>query len=336
MFVIARPFTTLQQAFSPSCKRQPFKLDAVKTRLFDESEAYRFYATVPGIAANGFTVRVSDTGALTVTGNNKKTGEVVYHKVIQLPNDANQTSIRSWCENGVLEIAIDKLKPTEPYAIPVEAKHAPEVDSKSFYEFKRNVPGVGATHVSVTVENDLKLGGEWLAIGATSDFATYKFRMGLPEDAQSSATTAFCLNGVLTVQVPKQCPPAPVSLPVESSFDVNVDELEVFKLFVPGYGPSDVKLVVEPEWLSVTLEKEGLRTITRHAPLPKELNDPKNLQAGCMDGVLRVKVAKDCFRKPEEMEVEVCTQRPEEDSGNRMEVEESNDKQGAGEYDRLV
>lgn len=106
-------------------------------RLFNRSfvetaEGYTLEVAVPGLKRKDLSLEVSD-GMLTVKGQKQKKESFLWGKgpstfistqfmrTFSLPDDADPTRIKAWCEDGLLEISLPKAKRARSYrVIPVE------------------------------------------------------------------------------------------------------------------------------------------------------------------------------------------------------------------------
>merc|ERR1711998_306741 len=136
----SRPFAIHTPAFSRSA-----------IRLAENDDGYSLSARVPGVAAAGVKVTVTD--------------------------DAHPSTLSASCVDGVLEVQIHKLPVPEPAQIAVAATSPlPLEDPESAYEFRRALPGIPASEVKVAVEE-----GSIVSIEAKSaEYGSYSYRFTLP------------------------------------------------------------------------------------------------------------------------------------------------------------
>jgi len=291
----SRPFATIHRpAFSRS-----------GLRLAEDAHSYKLSAHVPGVAASGVKVTVTDDAELHVVA--RSDDDCVLEKTVALPDDADPSTLRASCVDGVLEVQIDKLAVPEPVQISVEAASpVPIEEPENAYEFRRALPGIPASEVKVAVEE-----GSIVSIEAKSkDFGCYSYRFTLPERIDVAGISAYCANGVLQIRMPRQPPPEPIAIAVASTapMEDEADEaahVSLATLRVPGYSANDIKLEAHEGRLSVELSRDGEKSADYWLLLPEQLKDPSTLMAVCQDGILSIKHPKSALQRPVERSVEV-------------------------------
>merc|ERR1712137_318942 len=294
----SRPFAIHRPAFSRSA-----------IQLAEDEDGYRLSARVPGVAAAGVKVTVTDDAQLHIVAKSDS-DETVIKRTMALPSDADPSTLNASCVDGVLEVQINKLPVPEPAQIEVAATSpVPLEDPDTAYEFRRALPGIPASEVKVAVEE-----GSIVSIEAKSrEYGSYSYRFTLPEHVDSAAISAHAANGVLQIRMPRQPRPEPVTVAVTSTAPMEDGEDEeahvsLATLRVPGYSANDIKLMAHEGRLSIQLSRNGEKSADYWLLLP-ELKDSGNLIAVCQDGILSIKHPKDALQQPVERSVEVGTTR---------------------------
>eukprot|EP00959_Pyramimonas_sp_CCMP1952_P403221 8448531-Pyramimonas_sp.AAC.1 len=181
-----------------------------RLRLVENETAYKLIAAVPGVAADGINLSVTDDGLLKVDAKSKTGGrETMLQRTVRLAEDADLDSVNAVCADGILEVTVGKLQPPAPISVPVEASEPPAADE--LYHIVKKLPGLSADDVKITLE-PLRIGRSTqsyqLAINAASakGYGEYQLNQALPEDIIPEGATAFCCHGLLHVIVPRREP----------------------------------------------------------------------------------------------------------------------------------
>jgi len=314
---------TLQMALSllfPEFHPHPFALhrrpafSRSAMQLADEDDSYRLTARVPGVPASGVKVTVTDDAQLHVVATSHN-DETLLKRTVALPDDADPSTLRAFCVDGVLELKINKLAVPEPVQVAVEATSpTPLEDPESAYEFRRALPGIPASEVKVAIEE-----GSVVHIAAKSKgLGSYSYSFTLPQHVDVPAIAAYCANGMLTIRMPREPLPEPIAVAVASTapMEDEADEqalLSLVALRVPGFSANDVKLEAHEGRLSLELSRNGDKSAEYWVSLPEDLKDPSELIAVCQDGILTIKYSKAALRQPIERSVEVSATRVEHD-----------------------
>merc|ERR1712227_363378 len=227
------------------------------------------------------------------------------------------------CVDGVLEVQLNKLI-VPPAQIAVDADSPlPLEDPESAYEFRRALPGIPASDVSVSLEE-----GSTVNIKAKSkDYGSYSYRFTLPEHVDTAAISAHCANGVLTIRMPRQPLPEPIAIavstvsPMEGEADGEA-HVSLATLRVPGYSANDIKLVAHEGRLSLEPSHKDGKSAEYWLLLPEELEDPSNLIAVCQDGILHIKYPKGALQQPVERSVEVSATRAENNLARDVDMQQ--------------
>jgi len=302
MFPEFRPFVAHRPAFSRSA-----------IRLVEDDDGYKLSAHVPGVAASGVQVKVTNDTQLHVVARSNE-NEKLLNRTLALPDDADPSTLRASCVDGVLEVQIDKLAVPTPVEITVQATSPMALeDPESAYEFKRSIPGIPASTVKVQIEE-----GSTVNIEAKSQgFGSYTYKFTLPEHADAATITAYCANGILTIRMPRKPLPEPIGItvapiaPMEADVDVTTTHVTLATLRVPGYSADDIKLKAHEGRLSIELLRNGDTAAAYWVLLPEDLNDPRNLVAVCQDGILNLKYPTGEIQQPVARTVEVSATRAE-------------------------
>jgi len=294
-----------------SLNRRPLYYESM-TRLLDNEKNYHLIARLPGVSASSVDVKLSD-GLLNLRATEPdNTDNVVFHRTWRLPEDANPSTLRAWCTDGVLEVKATKYQPLPPLQISVESLRPGDIaaDDSNAYEISRLVPGVAAEDVNLqltdsilSIKAEAKRGGYYTS--------RYVQNFILPKHSDAPSTRAWCENGVLTIHVPKQPAAAPFEIavnPTPSISDGTTSEFHTLAVRrVPGYSNKDVKITVENEQCVVELQREGATVARERFSLPEKLVDPRTLDAVCENGVLTVQYPKTPL---EEQIIHVSGQKP--------------------------
>jgi len=301
MFPEFRPFVVHRPAFSRSA-----------IRLTEDDEGYKLSAHVPGVAASGVKVKVTDDAQLHVVARSNE-NEKLLNRTLALPDDADPSTLRASCVDGVLEVQIEKLAVPAPVEIAVQATSPMALeDPESAYEFKRSIPGIPASTVKVQIEE-----GSTVNIEAKSQgFGSYNYKFTLPEHVDAASIAAYCANGILTIRMPRKPLPKPITIavaptaPMEDGADETATHVTLATLRLPGYSADDIKLEAHEGRLSIELLRDG----DKHAAaywvlLPTDLNDPRDLVAVCQDGILNIEYPKGVVKQPVARSVEVSATR---------------------------
>merc|ERR1711998_694283 len=105
----SRPFAIHTPAFSRSA-----------IRLAENDDGYSLSARVPGVAAAGVKVTVTDDAHLHIVAKSDDE-TVLLTRTMALPSDADPSTLSASCVDGVLEVQIHKLPVPEPAQIAVAA-----------------------------------------------------------------------------------------------------------------------------------------------------------------------------------------------------------------------
>jgi len=308
----SRPFAIHTPAFSRSA-----------IRLAENDDGYSLSARVPGVAAAGVKVTVTDDAHLHIVAKSDDE-TVLLTRTMALPSDADPSTLSASCVDGVLEVQIHKLPVPEPAQIAVAATSPlPLEDPESAYEFRRALPGIPASEVKVAVEE-----GSIVSIEAKSaEYGSYSYRFTLPEHVDTAAISAHAANGVLHIRMPRQPRAEPVTVAVTSTapMEDEADEeahVSLATLRVPGYSANDIKLVAHEGRLALELSHKDGKSAEYWLLLPEELEDPSNLIAVCQDGILHIKYPKGALQQPVERSVEVSATRAENNLARDVDMQQ--------------
>jgi len=298
--------------FVPFAIHRPVSRSAL--RLAEDDDSYTLRAHVPGVAASGVKVTVTDDAHINICARSDS-DECLLKRTLALPDDSDPSTLRVSCVDGVLEVQINKVAVPAPVQVTVEAASPlPLEDPESAYEFRRALPGIPVSEVKVVIEEGSILGIE----AKSTDFGSYSYRFTLPERIDVAAISASCANGMLTIRMPRQPLPQPVAITVTSTapMEDGADEAAhvlLATLRVPGYSADDIKLEAHEGRLSIELSShKGDKSGSYWLLLPEALKDPNDLIAVCQDGILGIKYPKSSVRQPVERSVEISATRAEE------------------------
>lgn len=276
--------------------------------------SYTLSLELPGISAEAVKLSLRNGGELKIVATDDA-GNTILDRQLLLEPDADPTSVTSWCKDGVLEVRVKKMAPPEPAVIEVQAAEPLAVDKSTVYELLRRVPGVSAKGVDVQVESGV------MRVSAKSTHQLIRncnWHFELPEDAMVGAARAFCMHGLLTVQLPRREPEPPVDVAVTSDAEeLPTNFLRLARLEVPGHGATSVCLQAEPGTLYLRLDRDG-HVWERRLRLPNEVADLRRLRAVCAHGLLEI--GYEPYKpQPHTVDIQVFNEKPQD-----MEVEASN------------
>uniref|UniRef100_A0A7S2ARU7 SHSP domain-containing protein n=1 Tax=Pycnococcus provasolii TaxID=41880 RepID=A0A7S2ARU7_9CHLO len=280
----------------------------------DDKNKYSTRISVPGADANSTQVTKHDDGSFHVKVKSADGKRTIFDRRLQLPDDADPTSLRAAVVNGELHVAASKMAKPTPVTVPVSAdvdnddnnndSNDNDNDNKP-YVLRKNVPGVAAEDVQVTVDDDV-LRVEARRRGETS--TSYKRTFAMPEDAERSGVSATCALGVLTVRIPKKPVPVPVAVPVSDTIpEAEQRHIHLAHLNVPGFKPSDATVEVTRGMLRIKLSKENGEKRERFASLPDSVKNHEHVHAAIANGVMAVWADNAAVREPAEMTVDVSS-----------------------------
>jgi len=298
---------------APLRSRRYLEMYEPRLRLVENETAYKLIAAVPGVAADGINLSVTDDGLLKVDAKSKTGGrETMLQRTVRLAEDADLDSVNAVCADGILEVTVGKLQPPAPISVPVEASEPPAADE--LYHIVKKLPGLSADDVKITLE-PLRIGRSTqsyqLAINAASakGYGEYQLNQALPEDIIPEGATAFCCHGLLHVIVPRR-EPIRVTVPVASVDETSAEEGEQLQLAhfrAPGYSAEQVFLWAMPGCLRVKFQRNAKEVVERLVVLPDEV-DLSSIRAACVDGVLTVSAPKSALRQTETRQVVVSAE----------------------------
>merc|ERR1712196_165671 len=195
-----------------------------------------------------------DDGSFHVKVKSADGKRTIFDRRLQLPDDADPTSLRAAVVNGELHVAACKMAKPTPVTVPVSA----DVDN----------------------DDDDVLRVEARRRGETS--TSYKRTFAMPEDAERSGVSATCALGVLTVRIPKKPVPVPVAVPVSDTIpEAEQRHIHLAHLNVPGFKPSDATVEVTRGMLRIKLSKENGEKRERFASLPDSVKNHEHVS--CRD-----------------------------------------------------
>jgi len=289
--------------FSPLRSRRHLDIYEPTLRMLEDEHAYKLVAAVPGVAADGVTLTVTDEGLLRVVATAKTDGREVLSRTLRLAEDADSKAVKATCTDGVLEVTVSKVQPPAAVTVPVQASEPAATAEQRTFVVTKKLPGLAASEIKITLEPRVgrATNSYQLVIHATSakGYGEYHFSHSLPEDTMPEATTAFCCHGLLHVHVPRR-EPVLVTVPVaDSEEEASADDqhLQLVHFQAPGYSAEHVKLQATPGCLLVKFQRPGAQVAERLVVLPDEVKDLHSLRAVCVDGMLRVKVAKSALHQ---------------------------------------
>jgi HSP20 family molecular chaperone IbpA len=301
--------------FTPLVSRRHLDVYEPKLRMLEDERAYKLIAAVPGVAADGVSLTVTDDGLLKVEAKSKTDGREVLSKTLRLAEDADVQAVKASCTDGILEVTVSKAQPPAAVTVNVAASEPPSAAAaggQREFVLTKKLPGLAASEVNITLEPRIgrSVVSYQLVIHATSakGYGEYHFSHSLPEDIVPDAAKAFCCHGLLHVRVPRK-EPMLMTVPVmdtEEEESASGDQyLQLANFRAPGFSAQNVKLQATPGCLVVKFERSEGEAVERLVVLPDEVKDLHSLRAVCVDGVLSIKVMKSALQHATPRQVQV-------------------------------
>jgi len=280
----------------------------------DNEKNYHLMARLPGVPASSVDVKLSE-GFLNLQAREPDTDNSVFHRKWQFPNDADPSTLRAWCTDGVLEVKVDKFEPLPPVQIMLEkTKPIDLTHDENAHVISRLVPGISADDIHVEISDGSILTIKIEAKPGSSYTHTFTQNYVLPKRSDGSMTRAWCENGILTLHIPKAPIPAPIEIAVNPKASMAEPTSEFKTLAVrriPGYSNQDVKLTVQNAQCLIELQRDGATVAKERFALPERLEDPHALDAVCENGVLTIQYPKSALAQYQEVDVHVSDKKPD-------------------------
>jgi len=226
MLAPSHPFALLDAAMSDaiSLSHMPAltRLDAAQPRLRDEGARYALELAAPGVAPSDLAVEAVD-GRLTIKGETKTAAHTHFCNVtIALPEDADADAASASSADGLITISLPKKASAAPVRIAVttdaemdEASDGSDDDDEAARPYQLSVVAAGLAPADVVIEASKNV---LTATGATKRTgAKLARRFALPRDADAARATASCVDGILTITVPKRPAAVPKTLAVKTA-----------------------------------------------------------------------------------------------------------------------
>lgn len=199
-----------------------FGRNASSPRLTEHADGFTLTLAVPGVARSDLKVTVHDR-MVKISGETSTNTHTHFASFSHtLPKTADGEQATASAADGILTITIPKKAPVASQALTRIVEVETEVmdassdsdDDDHSYALTLPAPGVAASDLAITIDKDrvLNVRGETKRTGA---FVRQAFR--LPRDADVDGTTASHVDGMVTLKVPKQAAPVPVTIPVRNA-----------------------------------------------------------------------------------------------------------------------
>jgi len=308
--------------------RQHLRIAEPSLRTIEEEDKYRLIAHVPGVPASEVKVTISDEdaegGELRLTATDPRTKQTVLERSVRFSEEMNPDTTMAWCQDGVLEVTMEKRAPPQPTSVEVQATVPPESDMQR-YEVRREVPGISAKDVSVQVLKDTlsieaqaggsdNADGDDKAVQIASQFFV-SFSQTIPDDVVVDDISAYCVDGILTVRLPKSTESKTIDIEVMSEcpeLEKKPDEwIHVALLNVPGVSGKDIAVNVTPGYLKISVQGANGKQLERYVVMPDDMEDLASVRAVCQHGQLRIAFPRAALKQPSVKEIAVSHQRPE-------------------------
>jgi len=228
----AHPFDVLDAMMSDSLLARRDVLTRIdahqQPRLTDTGAAYAVALAAPGVAPSDLSIEVAhDNRSVNIKGETKTTtgcqnGTHIHsiNLTLTLPDDADADGASATSVDGLLTLTLPKKAAAEPVSIAVstevpmddESEGAADAEARP-YKITLVAAGLAPADLTITAEASNVM----TATGATKRTgAQLHRRFKLPRDADAPHATATCVDGILTIAVPKKAEAAPKTLVVNA------------------------------------------------------------------------------------------------------------------------
>jgi len=203
----------------PVARAHLTRLGAPQPRLSEtEDGAYEISLAAPGVSPNDLTIEATN-GRLTIKGETRTAAHTHFvNYSVALPEDADADAASATSTDGLLTVALPKIAKPEPAKIAISTSAPIEEEAETDeatrpYKLTLVAAGLAPTDVEITAEaaNVLFATGETKRTGAR-----LHRRFKLPRDADAPSATATCVDGLLTIAVPKRAKTAAKTLVVNA------------------------------------------------------------------------------------------------------------------------
>jgi len=219
------PFDLLDAAMTEAMHARPMRipsvitrLDSAQPRLHDDGASYKIDIAAAGVAPADLDITARDS-RLHIKGETRTAANTHFCNFsVALPDDADVDDATATSVDGLISICLPKKASAEPVRIPVSTTAAMEDESDDEtgderpYQMTLVAAGLAPSDLVIEAsKNVLTATGETKRTGAK---LARRFR--LPRDADTARTTASCVDGILTITVPKVPEAAPKTLMVNA------------------------------------------------------------------------------------------------------------------------
>jgi len=217
------PFDLLDAAMTEAMHARPMRipgytrLDAAQPRLHDDGASYKIDIAAAGVAPADLDITARN-GRLHIKGETRTAANTHFCNFsVALPDDADTDEATATSVDGLISICLPKKASAEPVRIPVSTTAAmedandDETGDERPYQITLVAAGLAPSDLVIEAsKNMLTATGETKRTGAK---LARRFR--LPRDAGVALASASCIDGILTITVPK-VQAAPKTLVVNS------------------------------------------------------------------------------------------------------------------------
>lgn len=185
--------------------RSACRLECNSPQAREAGDTYEVCVRAPGVAPSDVTIEAAN-GRLRVYGKTKTAAHTHFvDYTIALPDDADTHEASASGADGLITLCMPK-KEAEP-ATHIEVStaegmrtEATEADTPPRYTLTIVAAGMAPSDLCLSVEKGvLKVSGSTQRTGAKLD-RSYR----LPKDADASSAHASCVDGILTITIPKK------------------------------------------------------------------------------------------------------------------------------------
>jgi len=183
----------------------------------------------------------------------------------------------------------------------LEASSPQLQDHETHYAVAVATPGIAPSDLAIAaIDGKLTIKGE---TRGTYQTHFVNFTVALPRDAVPDAATATCVDGLLTIELPKKAEAEPARIPVATDAemeDADADDADdsgkrpyKLTLVAAGLAASDVEVVAEERgvlWVKGETARTGAK-LARSFQLPRDA-DAQRATANHVDGILTITVPK--------------------------------------------
>lgn len=184
----------------PGANARAFSANAPPRLSVQDDGAYVLTVSTPGVSTSDLSISVRNGSTIKIDGETRMaTHSHVVHWSTSLPRDADGAQASAKYADGLLQIQIPKKTIAEPTAITVKTV-AEQCEVESEYTVTFAVPGISASDLKIVAKaGALAVHGETKRTGAR-----IAKTVRLPQDADAPRANATCIDGLLSIHIPKK------------------------------------------------------------------------------------------------------------------------------------